>query len=139
MIDARDLLRVPLHEHVASVEDKPVEWGADDCTMWAAGWFRRVKGRALDLEPYGSRDEALALIEGAGDLATLWTAALDGHLAEQYGEPEFGDVGVIASRMFGQVGGIFGDDGVFFWRAERGTALLRPRTSTIVKIWTITC
>lgn len=126
-----------LFDLIDELEGKPVEWGVNDCTMFAARWFERVHGCALDLAPYDSEATARALIAEAGTLADLWTAALDGHLPEQYGEPEFGDVGVIESRLFGQVGGVFGDDGVFFWRAEKGTALLRPRPKTIVKVWAI--
>lgn len=132
-----DDLRASLGAHVEAVERKPVVWGVNDCTMWTAGWFERVRGYALDLDTYSSKDEAMALVEEAGSLADLWSDALAGNLEEQFGEPEFGDVGVIRSRLFGQVGGIFGDDGVFFWRADRGTALLRPRKNTIVKVWAI--
>ena len=131
----------PLHDKlfdlIEELEGKPAEWGVNDCTMWAATWFQRVHGRRLPLAAYGSEDEARRLIAEAGTLADLWAKALDGHLLERYGEPEFGDVGVITSRLFGQVGGIFGDDGMFFWRSARGTALLRPRRDTIIKVWAI--
>lgn len=130
-------LRALLRQHVEGSEGKPVTWGEDDCTMWAARWFERVRGRRLSLAAYASRDAALALIAKSGSLAALWSDALDGRLLERYGEPEFGDVGVIDSRLFGQVGGIFGDDGTFFWRSDRGTALLRPRQSTLIKVWAI--
>lgn len=137
MIVDNHQLRTHLRDHVHASEGKAVTWGADDCTMWAANWFERVHARRLELAAYSSRDEAHALIARAGSLVALWSSALDGRLLERYGEPEFGDVGVIETRHVGQVGGIFGDDGTFFWRSERGTALLRPRQSTIIKVWAI--
>lgn len=137
MILDEQRLRARLREHVHAAEGRPVTWGDDDCTMWAAHWFKRVHGVRLNLAVYSSREEAHALIAKAGSLVSLWSSALDGRLFERYGEPELGDVGVIESRLFGQVGGIFGDDGTFFWRSERGTALLRPRPTTIIKAWAI--
>lgn len=133
MTDLRDLLQ----RHVDFVEKKPVDWGETDCTMWPARWVEAVKGIRLDLPPYSSEGQARALIAEAGSLADLWTGALNGVLAERYGEPEFGDVGVIVSRLYGQFGGIFGDDRIFFWRSVCGTGLLRPRRSTIVKVWAL--
>lgn len=133
MTDIRNLLS----RHVSDVEGLPVEWGVNDCTMWAVEWFERVKGYELDLAPYASREEAYELIDNAGGLNELWGSALVGHLERRYVDPQFGDVGVIRSRLFGQVGGIFGDDGVFFWRSDKGTALLRPRPSTIISVWAI--
>lgn len=133
MTDIRNLLS----RHVSEVEGLPVEWGVNDCTMWAAEWFERVKGYGLDLAPYASRQEAHELIDNAGGLDALWGHALAGHLERRYVDPQLGDVGVIQSRLFGQVGGIFGDDGIFFWRSDKGTALLRPRPSTIISVWAI--
>lgn len=134
MMAAREELREALAAHIEAVEGVPVEWGATDCTMWPARWWARCGRTIKPLPVYSSEAEAREHIERAGSLEALWSWALE-CVPERYGDPAFGDVGIIASHRFGQVGGIFGDDGTFFWRASKGVALLRPRAKTIIRIW----
>lgn len=128
-----------LQAHVAAVENKPVEWGVDDCTSWAAAWVLSATGKAVPFSAsYASLDEAHALIDEAGGLDVLWMRALAqiGIWSTPY-QPELGDVGVVNTASFGPVGVIFANDGVALWRAESGTGLLRPRKRDIVKAWSL--
>lgn len=128
-----------LQAHIAAVEGKPVEWGVSDCTAWAASWVLVATGKTVPrLGAYASLEEAHTLIDAAGGLDVLWTQAMAqiGIFATPY-DPVLGDVGVVNTTSFGPVGVIFAQDGVALWRAETGTALLRPRSRDIVKVWAL--
>lgn len=128
-----------LQAHVDAAEGKPVEWGASDCTSWAASWVKTITGKDVPfLGSYASRDEALTLIDAAGGLDVLWTQALArvGIYPTPY-PPILGDIGVVDTSRFGPVGVIFAADGIALWRADLGTALLRPRARDIIKVWAL--
>jgi hypothetical protein len=125
--------------HIEAVEGKPVEWGADDCTSWAAAWVLAATGITVPfLGSYPSLDDAHRLIDEAGGLDVLWTQALAqvGIYSTPY-DPVLGDIGIVDTASFGPVGVIFAQDGVALWRADTGTALLRPRRRTIIKTWAL--
>ena len=112
-------------------------WGVSDCSMWAAGWVGQVCGRAVCLPQWASREEAHALIRDAGSLDALWCEALLSYRGvRETGVPDHGDVGIIHTGRFGQVGGIFLHGGYFAWRVEpAGVLFLMPRE--IVRVWSI--
>jgi hypothetical protein len=118
---------------------QPMVWGESDCTAWARGWVESVIGRRMPLPGWRSREEAQRHIGKAGSLVALWSEALDAFgLAEQFQDPQPGDVGIIDTHLAGQIGGIFLNHGIFAWRAEpMGVRLIRPRPRTIVKVWAI--
>lgn len=124
-----------IEEYIKSWNDEPIVWGKSDCSAWAAKWYELATGNKPNLPTYASKAEADELIEKAGGLVPLWEAALEGFGHKRYGDPELGDVGIIITKRFGDVGGIFGERGIFFWRSENGFAPLQPRTKTIKKIW----
>ncbi|MBL4800168.1 MAG: hypothetical protein JKY50_22460 [Oleispira sp.] len=124
-----------IEEYIRSYDNQPAIWGESDCSSWAAKWYELATGNKPKLPTYTTRTEAHELIEKAGGLVALWDTALEGFGLERYGEPELGDVGVIITKRFGDIGGIFGERGLFFWRSENGVAVLQPRTKTIKKIW----
>ena len=126
-----------LHQHVQSVEGKDVAWGADDCTAWCAAWVKLATGRDVPfLASYSSIEEAHAVIDAAGGLDVLWGQALaSASIYSTPYDPVLGDVGIVETASFGKVGVIFAQDGIALWRALRGTAMLRPRRQTIVKVW----
>jgi len=128
-----------LQQHVEAVEGRPVEWGVSDCTTWAAAWVERATGRRVPLlGTYSTLDEAHRLIDEAGGLEVLWTLALaEVDIFSTPYDPVLGDVGIVDTASFGPVGVVFGLDGIALWRAEAGTALLRPRRKTIVKVWAL--
>lgn len=126
-----------LSTYVDAAQKEPMVWGVSDCSMWAARWVEQACGYAIDLPHWSSREEAHALIHAAGSLDALWCRALLS-CPEVYetGAPHPGDVGIIDTGRFGQVGGIFLHGGYFAWRAEpSGVAFLMPRS--IVRTWSI--
>lgn len=119
--------------------DEPTIWGESDCTAWSRRWVESVHGRRMRLPRWTSREEALHFINEAGSLESLWSGALEDYgIFERYDDPHPGDVGIIKTHLFPQIGGIFLAHGLFAWRAEpHGARLLRPRVHTIVKVWAV--
>lgn len=127
-----------LRAYLAEAEDAPMVWGESDCTTWPARWAERVRGVALDIPHWSSRDEAHALMREVGSLVALWDSVLSPAGIFETGVAEIGDIGVISSHLHGEAGGIFLDGGYFAWRAEpKGYRILRPRAATIVKVWSL--
>jgi hypothetical protein len=117
-------------------DGKPVEWGVDDCSAVAHLWLREL-GFDLAFPRYSSRDEAHALIAQAGSLASIWSDALaDAGIFERAGQPAPGDIGIVDTRRFGQVGVIYGAGGICCWRKEGGFFWMVPRRA--VRIWAVT-
>jgi len=117
--------------------NEPTVWGESDCTAWARRWVEQIHGKRMKLPKWCSKEQALAYIEKAGSLENLWSPAVESYgLRVRYGEPQAGDVGIIKTHLFPQVGGIFLAHGLFAWRAEpHGARVIRPRPKTIVKVW----
>jgi hypothetical protein len=127
-----------LKNYLAEAVDAPMAWGESDCTMWPARWVEKARGITFQVPVYRTRDEGHALMAKAGSLVSLWDEGLSGSGIMETYAPEAGDVGVIASHLHGQCGGIFLDGGYFAWRAEpQGYRILRPRQNTILKAWSI--
>lgn len=130
MEDMRKLLK----QHIDSVSGKEAVFGLDDCTPWCATWVWMVTGvRVIDPD-WQSWAEAKSKIEQAGSLSSLWDQTLAGTMMCETFSPVFGDIGVIETRVAGQVGGIFLDHGRFVWRVKDGVSILMPRT--VVRAWT---
>lgn len=131
-------LAAMLTAHVESAHEDPVVWGVSDCTMYCAQWFEMITGKRLDLAPYASRDEALALIANSGGLVSLWSEALGkAGFYPHHGDPEFGDVGIVDMGRWGHVGMIFAHGGIGAWRADPGVKWCSPRQKHILKVWSI--
>lgn len=128
-------LAEPLRAFIVAAQESESVWGVSDCSKWAAGWVEQVHGRKIILPRWSSRDQAHRLIAKAGSLEVLWTDALRKFGMFETGLPQLGDVGVIETGRYGQVGGIFLHGEYFAWRAETGVAFLVPRI--IVKAWSI--
>lgn len=125
-----------LHAYIAQAQDAPMQWGVSDCSKWSAGWVELACGRPVALPRWSSHREARHLIDKAGSLDALWSDALAAYGLREVGVPELGDVGIIDTGRFGQVGGIFLHGGYFAWRAEpSGVLFLMPRD--IVRVWSI--
>ena len=116
-----------LRAYVEATKGKPVNWGVDDCSPWAAQWVADLTGRDIDWPVYSSEEEVVRIIEEAGSLLALWepvTRSLGLQPIIALGdEPRLGDVGIVESSR-GQVGGIFAAAGSFCWRAARGVRIL---------------
>ena len=127
-------LHALLQDHILEVMDKPAVFGVDDCSPWCSAWVEKATGvRVIDPD-WRSWDEAKAKIDRAGSLCALWDEALAGSNLWETGIPTFGDVGIVETRIAGQVSGIFLNQGRFVWRVKVGVSYLMPRE--IVKAWT---
>lgn len=125
----------PLRAFIAEAQKSESVWGISDCSKWAAAWVEQVHGRKIRLPRWRDRDGAHRLIAKAGSLERLWSEALAEFRLFETGRPQLGDVGVIDTGRYGQVGGIFLHGDYFAWRAQTGVAFLVPRI--IVKAWSI--
>lgn len=126
-----DLLR----DYLAS-STQPVQWGVDDCTMWAARWVRIVSGRDVATHSYGSEAEARSLIVRLGGLPSIWSDALEG-FAECF-HPQLGDVGLVDTRLAGPVGVIFAAGGLALRRRiDGGVWAFSTAHRALIKAWTI--
>ncbi|WP_037448969.1 DUF6950 family protein [Sinorhizobium fredii] len=128
-------LAEPLRTFLEAAQESECVWGVSDCTRWAADWVEQVYDRSLDLPRWSSREEAYRRIAKAGSLERLWSERLAVFGIFETGRPQLGDVGIIDTGRYGQVGGIFLHGEYFAWRAETGVAFLVPRL--IVKAWSI--
>ncbi|MGH6862446.1 MAG: DUF6950 family protein, partial [Phyllobacterium sp.] len=125
-----------LQAYVEATEGRPVKWGVDDCTSWVASWICAELGVDLPRLPFASRDDAHRIIHHFGSLDAIWRDRLKGY-ANETSMPQLGDVGIVDTSRFGQVGVIFARDGHALWRAAHGTALLTPRPSSLITAWAI--
>lgn len=126
-----------LRAYVVAAEGRTVVWGEDDCSAWCAQWVRAATGRPVEIPEYATRDEAVRHIERAGGLVRLWSSALAHAGIYETHAPQMGDVGVVATSRFGDVGVIFAADGIGLWRAANGTAIIRPRAREILGAWRV--
>lgn len=127
-----------LRAYVRESDGVPVIWGQSDCSTWAAQWVSDETGRDIDWPAYDSSTTAQAIIDAAGGLENVWAAlARQAGLAINYDEPKLGDVGIVHTSRFGDVGGIFAHGGVFLWRHEKGVGTLSPIHKTIVRVWSL--
>lgn len=115
-----------------------VVWGVNDCTAAPVTWLAGEIGKALPLPSYTSREEALAIIAKHGTLADTWSAFADKYgVAERYGEPEFGDIGVIDTRLYGQIGGIITTSRVMLLRRDDGNWHALGPVRRFVKVFAV--
>lgn len=85
--------------------DLPTTWGVDDCSACPARWLEEETGRAVAYPAYSSPDEAAAVKLRAGGLLSIWESQLaDAGVFERAGEPQLGDVAILDSRLYGQIG-----------------------------------
>lgn len=114
--------------------EMPAQWGVNDCTLFAARWAEAETGQHLNLPAYDSEAEARALIERAGGLAELWRAHVP---FDETDAPIAGDVGIVQTRLFGEVGVIWTRPGIAAWRAVTGVKLFTPNPDYVVANWSL--
>lgn len=126
---------------VQQLHRTPFIWGESDCTAWPAAWIEAEHGRPVARPYWHSEAEAMRLIAEAGSLDALWCDVLSGfglRRGEAWETPEIGDVGIIDTRLAGQVGGMFLNHGNFIWRGDPfGTRMIHARRHTIVAFWKV--
>lgn len=130
--------RKKLRELAESLNGVECKYGVNDCSMFPAQWISDISGKELDIPFYDSRAAGNKLINEAGGLVNIWAGILGlAGFTERFDQPEFGDIGIMETRAFGEVGIIFCDCGLALWRSENGTAIISPRQKTILKVWAI--
>lgn len=99
-------------------QGKPVTWGIDDCSACPALWVAEETGWKVDYPSYSSEAEGLALKARHGGLVPIWDERIGEHLVERFDDPQPGDVGIIDTRLWGQIGGIILAGGIIALRKE---------------------
>lgn len=131
-------LEAKLRAFIEEFDGRPVAYGRDDCAPFAALWVERATGRKLAIPPYDSREGGQELIRAAGGLVELCNDLMaSAGFHQRYGDPEYGDVGILRTHAFGDVGGIFAHAGHFLWRHAEGVGIVVPRARYIQKVWAI--
>jgi Domain of unknown function (DUF6950) len=131
--------RKRLTEFSQRLDGEPFIYGENDCSMFPAQWVADITGKELNLPFYDNREAAMDLITKAGGLVNVWSEILEPcGFQQRFDVPDYGDIGVVETRKFGDVGVIFLDFGIACWRTESGkVALFTPRMKTILKMWRI--
>lgn len=109
-------------------------WGVDECTAAPAQWVRE-EGHAFELPVYGNREEAQAIVDRYGSLAATWDALLG--LPLRAGDPELGDVAVIDTRRYGQIGGICALGRILIIRRDAGGWAWFGPVRAFVNVWAL--
>lgn len=110
-----------LRAFVERVGNGPFEWGKSDCSSVPVDWFNEERGTSICLPEYHDKVSAQEVIASYGGLAETWSAiAAENGVYERFGEPELGDIAVIDTRLFGQIGGIVAGHRVLYVRLENG-------------------
>lgn len=133
-------------ENWLKISDEPeCIYRFNDCCAWPARWIEYAFYVKIELPYYSNRKEADALLKEAGSMEALWSRALQGVATPIGTDPEkarLGDVGIMQTHRFGQIGLIIAAPHQAFYRCERredevGVAggVVRPRN--MVQIWRV--
>lgn len=110
-----------LNEFIERTGKQPFVWGVSDCSAAPVAWFNEAFGYSIKLPCYSDKEGAHNAIAKHGDLVGIWSAiAYDNTIPERHGDPELGDIAIIDTRLYGQIGGICGVHNVIFIRLEDG-------------------
>lgn len=134
-----DLTRAQrLQAFLARLEGKPVVWGKDDCSATPALWVAEETGLRVDYPAYSTEAEALALKANAGGLVPIWNDRLSRiGIYERIGEPELGDVAVVETRLYGQLGGIVAQARILIIRKDNGGWHPFGPVRRFAKVWAL--
>lgn len=128
-------MRDRLAEFLRAASEEPVEWGWNDCTATPCRWLRE-NGHNVRMPAYASRDQAHAIIRMRGDLVATWDSALaPARIYERMGAPQLGDVAIIDTRIYGQIGGILADGGILVIRKDDGGFHWFGPVRRFLKVW----
>jgi len=107
----------------------PVIWGVDDCSAAPVAWMAQETGKRIRLPTYSNRDEAQAVIASFGGLSSAWESIAREHgIPERYeANAQLGDVAVIQTRIYGEIGCIVAAGRIACCRlADGGWHMLGP-------------
>lgn len=127
-----------LDDFLREIADEPVKWGWNDCSAVPYRWLLE-NGIVAELPEYGSRDEAHAIIDRHGSLAATWDWSFrNTELSERFGDALIGDIAVIDTRIYGQIGGIVAHGGILAIRKDDGNFHWFGPTKKFIKVWAVT-
>lgn len=127
-----------LSAFLRTISDEPVEWGRNDCSAVPQRWLIE-NGIVPELPVYQSRDEAHAIIDRHGSLVAAWDWCLrNDPLPERYAAPRLGDIAVVDTRLYGQIGGIVAEGGILVIRRDDGGFHWFGPVRRFEKIWAVT-
>lgn len=119
------------------IAGESVEWGRNDCSSVPHRWLRE-NGIPAELPAYKSRDEAHAIIAQHGSLVATWDWCLRGDpLRERYDDPRLGDIAVVDTRLYGQIGGIVAQGGILVIRKDDGGFHWFGPVRRFEKVWAV--
>jgi hypothetical protein len=128
-----------LGEYLRGLGGKKRKAGDFDCVTIVADWLIAVgcpDPMAHRRGAYDSEEAALGLISEAGGLVALFDQFLGtAGLVEREGDPEVGDVGVVAIR--GEEAGAIFTGGRWALVGERGLIFVTLPRSAVPKVWTV--
>ena len=130
-------LKAELRAFLEEENVQPPVWGRSDCSATPVMWARRL-GYDVRLPTYSSREEAHGIIARHGSLVAAWDHFLAGTgIVERFGEPELGDVAVVDTRLYGQVGGILARGRILAIRRDEGGFAWFGPVRQFEKVWAL--
>jgi hypothetical protein len=119
------------------LDGKGVVWGKTDCSATPHMWLARL-GINAALPPYRSREEAHAIIERHGSLVATWDWCLrDTAVYERGDAPQLGDIAVIDTRLYRQIGGIVAAGNILIVRKDDGNFQWFGPVRRFAKVWAV--
>lgn len=99
--------RARLARYIAAEQDRPMEWGASDCVLFAAGGIEAVTGVDLATEwrgTYATAEEAARVLRGLGCRTVADLADLHLPRHERVSQARPGDIVLIEEGALGSLG-----------------------------------
>lgn len=132
-------LQKTLADFLSEYDEKKVTWGVDDCTMFAREWVKVAKGIEIPFVRIAGKAEAIDYIRKQSGLENIWRDALgQSGFHVGYDIPQFGDIGIIETRAYGDMGAIFAHGGIAAVRElTGGWRWFSPRSVKV--FWDLQC
>jgi hypothetical protein len=116
---------------------KEAVWGQSDCSATPCMWLRRL-GHDVRLPAYSSKEGARAIVEAHGSLVAAWDHFLEvTAISERLGDPVLGDIAVVDTRLYGQIGGILAHGGILAIRRDEGGFAWFGPVPRFEKVWAV--
>lgn len=126
-----------LSAFLRAIADEQVVWGRSDCSAVPQRWLIE-NSIAAELPVYHSRDEAHAIIARHGSLVATWDWCLRGDpLPERHAAPRLGDIAVVDTRLYGQIGGVIAEGGILVIRRDDGGFHWFGPVRRFEKVWAV--
>ena len=145
MTEAERLRAERLRAYVGAAQGKPATF--DECSVWPAQWVVNERGVEFDWPVYADEAEMRAMIDRDGGLVSVWERVARAAGREEIPvmeSPPLGSIGVVMTRLHGQIGCIFADGQIGCFRTQDkddpdngGVRMFGLRRHTILKAWAV--